>query len=256
MASLQILSDIHLEFYNDKIRLSNFINIKGDYLAILGDIGHPFSKQYSNLLLDASNSFKKVFIIAGNHEYYSTKTMKDIKTQIQQLCDNYDNVYFLDNSAYILNGYVILGTTLWTHIPIEEHMMAKYGINDFLKIHTSEFEKLTPSDVNNFYSENVKWIKTQVEKFKDKKIILLSHHLPSELLVHKKYAGFPLGKCFYSDLDHLIKKPIVYWLCGHSHASMDMLINDCRCIINSVGYPQRENTENAFFDKNLIINLD
>jgi predicted phosphohydrolase len=42
------------------------------YLALLGDIGWAAEESYRNLLLDMSTKFKKVYVIAGNHEYYQS----------------------------------------------------------------------------------------------------------------------------------------------------------------------------------------
>jgi hypothetical protein len=70
----------------------------------------------------------------------------------------------------------------------------------------------------------------------NKKIILLTHYMPSFQLVVEKYRSDPLTCCFASDLDDLIKKPIRFWLCGHSHSSFSKVINDVTCALNCRGY--------------------
>lgn len=48
------------------------IQKKCDYLALLGDIGNPFSEAYENFLAELSPKFKKIILIAGNTDYYNS----------------------------------------------------------------------------------------------------------------------------------------------------------------------------------------
>ena len=58
---LQFISDIHLIFPQES------------YLALLGDIGYPHLKNYDNFLKEHAPKFTEILLLAGNHEYYSTK---------------------------------------------------------------------------------------------------------------------------------------------------------------------------------------
>jgi hypothetical protein len=64
---LQYLSDVHLEFRQKLPRVVP----KGDILILAGDIGYPFSGLYEEFLRKMTHSFKKVFLVVGNHEYYN-----------------------------------------------------------------------------------------------------------------------------------------------------------------------------------------
>jgi ankyrin repeat protein len=67
--SIQVASDIHLEFYQEGKDLSQLIIPSAPYLALLGDIGLPIKRQnYKQFLLDMSEKFEIVFVLAGNHE--------------------------------------------------------------------------------------------------------------------------------------------------------------------------------------------
>lgn len=68
--SIQISSDIHLEFYGDKsIDYSQIIIPSAPILALLGDIGIPESENtiYRDFLLHMADKFELVLVIAGNH---------------------------------------------------------------------------------------------------------------------------------------------------------------------------------------------
>jgi predicted phosphodiesterase len=42
-----------------------------NFLALCGDIGNPFHENYVKFIRRHSERFSHVFIVAGNHEYYS-----------------------------------------------------------------------------------------------------------------------------------------------------------------------------------------
>ena len=230
VSTLQFLSDVHLE-YKNKIPT---IHPKATYLALLGDIGNPFRKNYKIFLGQASDKFEKTFIISGNHEYWNTTSISDTDNKISQIAENFPNVYYLNNNSHLINDYMILGTTLWTNI------INKNRLGDNTKI-IYDKKLLTDNNINTLHNNSVKWLKDQISKHKN--IIVLTHHLPSFKLIiprfHKpRYIN--VHDRFASDLDYLITKPVVAWLCGHSHCQTDTYINGIYCGINAVGYRNNE----------------
>jgi len=80
---IQILSDVHTEFFNNLDSLPKF-EARAPYLALLGDIGVIGKlKQYESFLLSQAQQFEKVLVISGNHEYY-TCTVKETLDAIQK----------------------------------------------------------------------------------------------------------------------------------------------------------------------------
>jgi len=78
----QLVSDLHLEYY-DKIKFDDFIIPTAQNLIIAGDIGYQHLDNYDIFMQLCSESFDKVFIVLGNHDYYNYKskeilTMNDI----------------------------------------------------------------------------------------------------------------------------------------------------------------------------------
>ena len=111
-----VVSDLHMDFYFDYKNPYNYIrefkeNIedKCDYLIVAGDIANH--NQLAWYFLESMNYFyKKVFVIDGNHEYYSNWVTKDKYTQLKELCKDFDNIIFLDDHDIIeVEGIKIAG---------------------------------------------------------------------------------------------------------------------------------------------------
>lgn len=75
MVDFQYISDIHLEI-SGKIP---DIPKSSNNLCLLGDIGAPESDIYKKFIKECSEKFTNVFVIYGNHEYYSETSMKKIE---------------------------------------------------------------------------------------------------------------------------------------------------------------------------------
>src|ERR1700761_2411214 len=110
---LQYISDIHLEHRNT----FPIIPPVGNYLALLGDIGNPFKKNYIDFINYTSKNWDKIFLISGNHEYWQERyTISEVDKEIENIVSKFDNVYFLNKKSHYNNGYLFVGTTLWSKI--------------------------------------------------------------------------------------------------------------------------------------------
>ena len=95
---------------------------KENNIALLGDIGNPFHQNYRDFLSYTSDRWENVFLLAGNHEYWKEKyNYYDVNDKIEEVCSLFDNVTFLNNKRASFSfgsslEYLILGTTLWSHI--------------------------------------------------------------------------------------------------------------------------------------------
>jgi len=214
--TIQYISDIHLE------KRTNFprISPKSKNLALLGDIGHPHKPLYNDFINYISNNWENTFIIAGNHEYHSRiYDFNQINDKIYNITSKYNNVNFLNNQSINFDNHTILGTTLWSDI---KYMRYNYD-NKLIKLH----------------SDSSLWLKNTLKNV-DKNAIVLSHYLPSYKLIVNQYAKFSIYKKdhdrFASNLDDIISNPVKIWLCGHSHVTYEIYINNVFVGINSMGH--------------------
>lgn len=115
---IQIASDLHIEnCIHDKNNIKQLFNTiihpSAPTLALLGDIGVVGDNSingyqaYKDFLLEASDRFERVIVIAGNHEYYSTEDLKisysTIEELINNICASRRNLYFLQRNSILVN---------------------------------------------------------------------------------------------------------------------------------------------------------
>lgn len=277
---IQVISDLHLEHRNNIMKkkrtkiesvydyiLGYHKKSASDYLVICGDIGYPDLEIYRDFLKYVSTRYNKVFIVAGNHEYYKhlsedkmsvvNHNVDQIESQIQQIVDGFDNIIYLNRSVYLDadTGLLFVGCVLWSHIPEDKAEIASKYLNDYRCI-TLDGRPLTVEDYNRLHERDINWLQSVItekhEILTDRawKIFVVTHHLPTSLLSHKKYESYSdLNCCFYTDLPTSLFDKIDYWVCGHTHMHMSAEIGKCKLFVNPLGYPNE--TKNGF--KRLLI---
>ena len=248
--NIQYISDIHLEFHDKHnkgaIQPDMFIKPVAPYLVLGGDIGIPELNSYYVFLNWCSHNWTHVFLIAGNHEFYNVRCpvksdMVSKKEDIRLACEALPNVHFLDCSSYYIPEYNvrILGCTLWSHIPDSLFEKAITYMNDSRQILKEKDTPFTPWAISEQHAKEKEWLHQEIEKcdFAKEKCLVVTHYLPSFVLIHDKYKGSPLNACFASDCDNLFRAPVVGWICGHTHTGMKTHIHGIPCCINPYGYP-------------------
>jgi hypothetical protein len=125
----QLISDVHVEMMNTFEKLTDFPTL-APYLVLAGDIGNPFSKNYHGYLSMMSASYKKVFVLLGNHEFYKNEYYSTI-TKAKEVCDSLDNVIFMNRTCIQIEDVVILGCTLWSKVPENCKEAVWNGLNDY-----------------------------------------------------------------------------------------------------------------------------
>ncbi len=146
----QFVSDVHLEI-DPVSRLTEFMKPCAPYLVLAGDIcAYSMKDRLRTFLEYCSANWKRVFYVAGNHEYYNKsshelrfiasqdpvrgkpKDMLDIEMWLRETCGNFANVTFLQKDKVYLQeeSTYILGCTLWSFIKPEQYELAKRGMTD------------------------------------------------------------------------------------------------------------------------------
>jgi len=241
---IQYISDIHLEFlkYNELKNLLIKIIPISEVCILAGDIGNPYPEHYTMLLEHINKTFKKTFLIAGNHEFYNN-SIHETKKQIKELCDTFENISFLDNTYEIYEGFRFIGSTQWTEVT-----NPMYTINDTVNIKDFSVEKY-----NALYYESEQFLKDSIVP----NSIIITHHLPIEGLTHKKYReGFMknYNQWFNANLDTFIQKhnkDIKGWFYGHTHSRSVQRYYDVDFYCNPLGYP----SENSYEDINMVCEI-
>jgi len=244
----QIISDIHLEFKNVLSELpKEALEPKAPYLVLLGDIGYPSDPKYEQFILAQAEKFKRVFVLAGNHEFYNAEYYST-KKKIQEICSKKDNITFLDKTSVLVDGVRVLGTTLWSNIPEKWKRDVYLGLNDYRCINvenqeTKENDRLSVEQSVAWFQDELGWLKEQILLAREKqgkekeKVVIFTHHAPSmKRTSDPRYEGSPCNCAFATDLELLMGGPVRLWCFGHTHFSSDQFINGTRVVSNQVGY--------------------
>jgi len=78
-------------------------------------------------LKQASDRYKAVVYVLGNHEYYGYST----RSGIAKMCAEFHNVHLLDPGTVMLEGVRIVGCTLWSFVPEERREIVARELNDY-----------------------------------------------------------------------------------------------------------------------------
>ena len=243
---LQYVSDIHLEhrtFDKGTVPLIQPVSDNA-YLALCGDIGNPFLPNYEEFLSIHAKLYEKIIIIAGNHEYFH-HTLQETHDQIRILIKKYQNITYLNQESIIIGQTKFLGCTLWSDVSnIREE--AQSFMNDYKKIFYNSNQLLEPENTIELHNQTKEWLKREIDHEGD--VIVLTHHPAT-------FGMLPMldmySPCYGSNCEDLIKKPVKYWISGHTHACLTHVVDDVTCLSNCMGYPGRESPD--FNTSNYVI---
>jgi Icc-related predicted phosphoesterase len=248
---LHILTDLHIEFgpFYPPETDADLVILAGD--TDVGTKGITWAKE--------AFVGKQVVYIPGNHEYYGEVCL-DLLGKMQSLAVG-SNVRLLDCNKYEQNGVVFLGATLWTDFKLfgdQQIAMlnAQKGISDFQRIRISSgfpLLTLTPRLVAEWHSQANTWLKKELREAAGKKIVVVTHYLPSMKSVADQWKNDLLSAAFASSLDKLVAESgAVLWIHGHTHTACDYTLGETRVICNPRGYSGREDTG---YDPALVVEI-
>ena len=276
---IALASDIHLEFGD-----LEFTNEGADILVLAGDImiaqdlydhttetiqeslnqGNKLGNRqqaaikYRNFLERASVQFKHVIMIAGNHEFYHGRWYKALDTMRHE-CNQFHNVYFLEDQVKEIDEVLFVGSTLWTDMNKNEwhtKYQVKQGMSDFkiIKNDQNGYRNLHPDDVIVRHSKSLEFIKNTIVNT-SKKIVVVTHHAPSDMSVADCYKGdILMNGAYRSNLeDFIMDSNINLWCHGHTHFSFDYMLGNTRVVCNPRGYIGHEPIAEGYTFKYLDI---
>lgn len=257
---VNVMSDIHLEFFNRK---EDLIEVgSGDVLLLSGDIlvakhfctydinGNvlPYNKKfelnksiYEEFLTRCSNNYNKIFWILGNHEYYGSDIPRLNEWFPRYIAKRYPKIKILNNQGVdICDNWAIFGSTLWTNYNNEnpqDMVAAQNTLNDFKKI-TFDGNNLLPINIVDLHTQSIRSIGEAVKTNPNKSFIIMTHHAPSYKSVAKNYQHSNINAAYVNNYDDFIlsNKNIKYWVHGHTHINFNYTVGECNVLCNPYGY--------------------
>ena len=250
---IRYASDLHLErAINRSMEDLNqqFLPLhENDYKSILVLAGDISSSQIQLLqfLKYQDKRFYKVLYIPGNHEYYNQdyhnwntwlNITLPLETKNTIWAAGEVKLFETEDCSFVLG-------TLWGDggKNISDAWQVDQGLNDFKLIQYSTGKFKVP-DMQYLNQLQVKDIDNKLLKlnllFKPfKKIVVITHHLPSYDLCHPRF-GTSLNGGFACSAEHLICLAD-YWIFGHTHDTIERQIEGCKMVSNPCGYKTETN---------------
>jgi len=254
---VRIISDFHTEFWSHNGDLSAFSDLAYRYippqpkdketvLLCAGDMGtfRRYETTYQQLFQLLAPRFKQVIVIPGNHTYYNSRGLWGHEERFWQSHHLPENIAYADNEVVTVGDLVFICSCLWTDFHNSDpKAMAKAAcqINDFRLIYVeaqdSVHRSLTPEMTVERHIKSIAFIRGALDKHRDKKCLVVTHHAPSPRSVSLQYQGDSLNPVFFSDLEHLILEyQPVAWAHGHMHDSKRYHVGQTEVICNPLGY--------------------
>ncbi len=246
---IHILSDLHTEFepFDPPLTDSDVVIIAGDAGVGLGGINW----------IDEHFEQKPVIYVAGNHEYYGKTLQKQLK-QLEERAEG-TRIHMLENGVAEIDGYVFLGCTLWTDFELfGDSEIAGYDVmrqmSDFSVIRVApNYRKLNYRDTIRYHRASLSWLESKFEEYKDKKLIVVTHHAPSAQSITRQYQESIISAAFASNCEDIVSRSgALLWVHGHVHSVHDYYIGQTRVLCNPKGYPGEEVEE---FNGSLVVEL-
>lgn len=257
---IQFCSDLHLEI-NDPKEFPELLEPVAPVLALLGDIGDPESEIFVTFLDWCCRHWSQVLFIPGNHEFWrlkpeTKKTIDSVIARFRILEGRYKNLKFCwRQKLYSEDGVILLATPLWSR-PAEgviPHEYEKAWIDRDRSFDADTLHKLHEADL--------KWLTRELKAASNETVVVLTHYAPSMMLIDSRFIGHPDETLYASDLDTLLRPPIVAWACGHVHQSVQWLKSwetatgesgEILITTNPCGYKH----ENPYYRREAVLRID
>lgn len=242
---VRLLSDLHNEF-------STFIpdKLDADVVILAGDI----DTKARGISWALEHFSCPVFYVLGNHEYYDghlAATLGKMRTL------GGERVQVLEREAVELDGVRFLGTTCWTDFASTGNapkaaQSAQEAMGDFRFIRTDNYRPIRPADLVREASKSKRWLQDMLNISFSGKTVVITHHAPTlKSIQGSPHAGGLLDAAFANDWEDMLGPGVDLWLHGHSHHSVDFVLNGTRVVSNARGYPN----EQTGFRPNLILEV-
>jgi hypothetical protein len=222
---LQIASDLHLDT-RPKMTFKEIIEPRvAPALALLGDVAPLADPNLRAFMEWCSENWDTVIWIPGKAELLGPgsgnelRSIPDLATPVakmRSLVAPYWNITILDHEGMVSeDGIYIFGLPFWKFPRDEGHVWHP----TFYRYVEAEPSPMDPETLRAIYNRDLAWIRNKVNA-QHEPVVILSHYGPTTWLQEEGFVGDPDKSVVFPDIEEMLKAPIVAWLCGHVHESV------------------------------------
>ena len=234
---IQIVADLHIDFSeNHSHCCKELLPLEGcDTLLIAGDfctLDYFRRAKFIEILMDR---WKTVLCIPGNHDFYGRSATDPFLHHAHERIESSSSEFiYLNNETYDIGNIRFICTCLWS--PVRDNILAvQRNLNDYHAIDGYTI------DINNSLNrESIEFLECALMSCPtDKRIIVMTHHLPLFYLIDKPFQVSSLNEAFANNLSGLIDRyadKIMFWVYGHSHQFRYDSLLGVNFIRNPLGY--------------------
>lgn len=268
------MSDLHIDF-------ADLTLPGGDVLVIAGDLCEAKSikkenyqpnmvlleheradrrpdRYYRFLEEECSKKYREVIYVMGNHEFYGStyhKVFEHVRPQLP------DNIHLLEKQTCEIDGVLFMGATLWTDMNNMDQLTMyhmKGMMNDYRQITMLNeakqvYHRLTPEYTVEQHIKTKQYFTKVLQENRQsstpKPVVMVTHHAPSKLSTHPRYADdIIMNGAYSSNLEEFIldNPEIKFAIHGHTHEPFRYKIGECEVICNPRGYKMHEQRAEDF----------
>ena len=261
---IQFASDLHLEL-RPKMTFREIIEpTVAPVLALLGDIApldHPNLRPFMEW---CSQHWDTILWIPGELELLGTvpqrKRIPDIAAAVQamrRMVDPFWNIMVLDHEGMVSeDGVYVFGLPFWKFprdgAPVWHPEKYRYV--------EAERSPMDPEYMAGLYNADLEWLGDKLRAQNDP-ILILSHYGPTTWLQEESFLGDPDRSIMFPDIEQMLKRPLVGWLCGHTHNSVQTTkewsdITGSKGSIFVATNPKGKPFENIEYRKDAVVRID
>ena len=261
---IQFASDLHLEL-RPKMTFREILDpAVAPVLALLGDIAPLDSPQLRPFMEWCSEHWDTVLWIPGCLELLgqnpTTGSIPDLRTAVgkmRSLVEPFWNITVLDHEGMVSeDGIYIFGLPFW-----------KYPRDNTAIWHPIKYQyvpaepsPMNPKYMGELYNQDLEWVRSKIHG-QNEPVVILSHFGPTTWLQEEAYIGDPDRSIMYPDIEQILKSPLVAWLSGHTHQSVQT-VKEWGDATGSKGSvflatnPKGKPLENLEFRRDAVVKLD
>ncbi len=247
-----LVSDLHIDVWQEKYRFDWLKDQKSDTLIIAGDVS-DYVDMTCEYITSLENYYDKILIVDGNHEHQPNFPNIEESTENWKKAIRETKAHYLGDGYYQKDNVRVIGVNGWwsfdfgePNVPLDKCISAfldktswgKPAVKQMLRqgIYDAEFLLNQMHDAQ--------------ECDEVSKIVVVTHPLPHPSCISwniypedNKFVGLYGNSRFQWTLDMDRKNKLKYWCFGHNHDKKNIPYGDARLVSNPRGRPADWNRE-------------